>query len=127
MEKSDILLSADLIPVLNAVPQGLHHVHLMGICGTGMSLRLEMMADRWHHTYQMPGGAWGFNLNPHNTNLALDPVIGSIDMDTEWEQGKGFCFESSSSLSSFAAQCSPAACRVASLKLSLANNFCRVR
>lgn len=37
MEKPDILPAADLIPVLNAVPQDLHHVHLMGICGTGMS------------------------------------------------------------------------------------------
>jgi putative isomerase len=64
--------------------------------GEGVSLRLEMPKGRWVHTYEQPNGVWAFNMSPHAIQIALEPLEGELSMDAPWEQGKGFCFESSS-------------------------------
>jgi UDP-N-acetylmuramate: L-alanyl-gamma-D-glutamyl-meso-diaminopimelate ligase len=38
-----------LSPERNVIPQGLHHVHLMGICGTGMASLAGMLKKMGHH------------------------------------------------------------------------------
>ncbi|MFH1081881.1 MAG: UDP-N-acetylmuramate:L-alanyl-gamma-D-glutamyl-meso-diaminopimelate ligase [Pseudomonadota bacterium] len=38
--------SAQLIPSLNRVPRSLHHIHLIGICGTGMASLAGILKDR---------------------------------------------------------------------------------
>ncbi len=39
-------LQAQLDPLLNRVPERLHHIHIMGICGTGMAALAGMLKDK---------------------------------------------------------------------------------
>jgi putative isomerase len=63
--------------------------------GRGLSLRLEMPKERWTTAYEMPGGAWAVNMSKHGVQVALDMLAGTMAIDTQWERGKGFCWESS--------------------------------
>ena len=63
--------------------------------GRGVSLRLEMVKERWTTAYEMPGGVWGINLSRHAVQVALETLAGNLDIDTVWERGKGFCWETS--------------------------------
>lgn len=68
----------------------------MQMRGTNVSVRLEMVKERWTTAYQMPGGpcgAWGINLNRHSVQIAVDVMRGTLDVDTTWAKGKGFCWE----------------------------------
>ena len=38
--------AAILDPLLNRVPESLHHIHIMGICGTGMAALAGMLKDQ---------------------------------------------------------------------------------
>ncbi|MDT8391078.1 MAG: hypothetical protein RRC34_11275 [Lentisphaeria bacterium] len=60
--------------------------------GRGVSLRLEMPAERWTWAYQIPG-AWAFNYSPCQFQLALDMLRGDLDVVAPWRKGKGFCYE----------------------------------
>ena len=60
--------------------------------GEGVSLRLEMPGERWRFTYELPGGAWGFDMPQSDAQVALDMIGGALDMDAPWAQGPGFCF-----------------------------------
>ncbi len=60
--------------------------------GRGLSLRLEMPAERWTFAYQLPGG-WAFNFAPHAMQLGLDVLRGRVEVDAPWEKGPGFCWE----------------------------------
>lgn len=60
--------------------------------GEGVSLRLDMPAERWTWAYQVPG-AWAFNYSPHQVQLALQMLRGDVDVVAPWQKGKGFCWE----------------------------------
>jgi len=62
--------------------------------GSGVGLRLEMPAMRWRFAYELPGGAWGFNMARTDVQLALDTLMGELVVDAPWVKGQGFCKES---------------------------------
>jgi putative isomerase len=62
--------------------------------GHGVSLRLEMPVARWRFAYELPGGAWGFNMSGDGIQLALDRLRGDLKFDAPWIQGKGFSMAS---------------------------------
>ena len=62
--------------------------------GSGVALRLEMPATRWRFAYELPGGAWGFNMSRTGVQLALEILAGELTVDAPWVKGKGFCKES---------------------------------
>jgi len=62
--------------------------------GHGVALRLEMPAKRWRFAYELPGGAWGFNMPRTGVQLALEALAGTLTVDAPWVKGKGFCKES---------------------------------
>lgn len=64
------------------------------IGGRGVALRLEMPAKRWRFAYELPGGAWGFNMPRVGVQLALEALAGELTVDAPWVKGKGFCKES---------------------------------
>ncbi len=69
--------------------------------GDGVSLRLEMPAERWTFAYQLPGG-WAFNLAPHSVQLGLEVLRGDIDMEAPWAKGPGFCWETTHAIATIA-------------------------
>lgn len=71
------------------VISGLSTVRLRG---KGVSLRLEMPAERWTWACQLPGG-WTFNYTPYQVQLGLDILKGDLDVVAPWAKGKGFCYE----------------------------------
>ena len=38
-------MAARLDPLLNRVPETVHHIHIMGVCGTGMAAMAGMFRD----------------------------------------------------------------------------------
>lgn len=62
--------------------------------GRGVGLRLEMPPQRWRFAYELPGGAWGFNMSRDGVQLALEKLSGAMHVDAPWVKGKGFCKES---------------------------------
>ncbi len=67
----------------------------MRVRGSGVSLKLTMPKERWTTAYELPGGAWGINMSRHYAQVAIDKIAGQMDVDTGWERGKGFCWETS--------------------------------
>ena len=69
--------------------------------GDGVSLRIEMPAERWTFAYRLPGG-WAFNLAPHSVQLGLEVLRGDIDMEAPWAKGPGFCWETTHAIATIA-------------------------
>ncbi len=63
--------------------------------GQGVGLKLTMPKERWTTAYEMPGGAWAINMSRHYVQVALDTLAGTMSIDSGWERGKGFCWETS--------------------------------
>ena len=63
--------------------------------GRGVSLRLEVPKERWTTAWELPGGAWAFNMSNHGVQIALETLEGQMTVDAPWQKGKGFCYESS--------------------------------
>jgi hypothetical protein len=47
----------------------------------GVALRLEMPAKRWRFAYELPGGAWGFNMPRVGAQFALEALCGNLTVD----------------------------------------------
>jgi len=49
IENQKVITPAELAPELNTPPENPHHIHLMGICGTGMSALAGMLKEKGYH------------------------------------------------------------------------------
>ena len=65
----------------------------MRLRGQSIALQLALVKERWTNAYPMPHGAWAINLSTHAVQVAVDTLAGEINIDTKWEKGQGFCWE----------------------------------
>lgn len=92
----DVAASPDMLLLKPAGGGEIAFVHAgqntLRLRGRGVSLRLEMPAERWTWAYQIPG-AWAFNYSTSQTQLALEMLQGELAVVAPWAKSKGFCYE----------------------------------